>query len=101
MPKNDDPRRLAYEAGLPIAVSDGNGGFIRTLAFWTDDWNDEEEVRSSHIPAPLWFVAREAQTVVVRTLNPGTAGEQECLCFEGVRDAWDRYEEDRAARLSA
>lgn len=101
MPNNVDPRRLAYEAGLPvIAVSDGNGGFVRTLAFWTDDWNGKDEVRSAHIPAILWFVAREAEAVVVHTVGSGE-GAQECLCFEEVGDAWDRYEAERLQQQAA
>ena len=102
MPKTTvDPRRLAYEAGLPIAVSDGNGGFIRTLAFWQDDWNGTEETRSAHIPAGVWFAARHAQSVSVGTLNLGTAGEQKCLIFKEVGDAWERYEAERLQQQAA
>jgi hypothetical protein len=101
MPTNEDPRRLAYEAGLPmIAVSNGHGGFIKTTAFWHDDWNGEDEVRSAHIPAGVWFAAQAAETVVARTVGSGS-GAQECLVFEEVGDAWDRYEANRAARAAA
>jgi len=102
MPKNGDPRRLAYKAGLPvIAVADGNGGFVRSLAFYRDDWNGEEELCTCHIPAGVWFAARQAESVSIRTLNPGTAGEQECLVFEEVGDAWDRYEAERLRQQAA
>jgi len=112
MPKTTaDPRRLAYEAGLPVvAVSDGNGGFIRSLVTWRSDWNSsplgeygpfsaKDEHRTSHVPAVLWFVAARAQTVAIRTIGSGK-GAQECLVFEEVGNAWKEWELEEAARAA-